>query len=157
MNTSNPFNNPFWEYSLRLYRGQPVQSLCLELQDRHGGNVNVLLWACWLETQGRVLSVETLAQAIEQLQLWERSVVQPLRQLRRAIKSGHDWALPEVAPTREAVKAAEVNAEQLEQRWLYERSGVVVEGKGDNVALYTNYLSMPANCDWLARWRRALD
>ena len=149
-------DNPFWQYSLQVYRSAAVQTLCLELQDNHGANVNLLLWACWLETQGRALSADSLAQAMAQLAHWEQSVVRPLRQLRRALKAGHAWGQEDVEPTRALIKAAELKAEQQEQCWLYRRAQAVAEGVADNVFVYLKALEVPVAGDWLVRWRQAL-
>lgn len=156
MNTPQSLDNPFWQFSLALYRSEQVQALCLELQDNHGADVNLLLWATWLETREQALSYEALLQAVELRRDWEREVVHPLRAIRRKLKQGHTWKQADVEPTRQAIKAVELQAEQLEQYWLYEHAESVDKGAADNVALYTQYLRLPGTCDWLTRWRRAV-
>ncbi|MGI9492931.1 MAG: TIGR02444 family protein, partial [Geminicoccaceae bacterium] len=44
--------SPFWDYSLSLYGRPGVEQACLELQRRHGLNVNLLLFAFWLADRG---------------------------------------------------------------------------------------------------------
>src|SRR3954470_3940357 len=40
--------HPFWNFSLELYAGEGVAEACLDLQERRGCDVNVLLFCCWL-------------------------------------------------------------------------------------------------------------
>ena len=40
-------NNPFWDFSLKLYASPAVQTACLDLQDDCGVDVNVLLYMLW--------------------------------------------------------------------------------------------------------------
>ena len=48
--------SPFWTFSLRIY-GQPgVPPACLTLQDEHGVDVNVLLFALYAASCGRQLA-----------------------------------------------------------------------------------------------------
>jgi uncharacterized protein (TIGR02444 family) len=37
----------FWEWALDAYARPGVAEACLELQDVHGQNVPLLLWAAW--------------------------------------------------------------------------------------------------------------
>ena len=40
--------SPFWKFSLGYYRGAGVSEACLELQDRCGVDVNVVLFLLWM-------------------------------------------------------------------------------------------------------------
>lgn len=40
--------NPFWRFSCAVYAAPGVAQACLELQDTHGADVNLLLLAAWL-------------------------------------------------------------------------------------------------------------
>jgi len=42
--------NPFWDFSLAVYRRPGVAAACLRLQDEAGVDVNLLLYFCWLAT-----------------------------------------------------------------------------------------------------------
>ena len=48
-----PQSSPFWTFSLGYYRGAGVSEACLELQDRCGVDVNVVLFLLWLAAQKR--------------------------------------------------------------------------------------------------------
>ena len=43
----------FWDFSLEAYARPGVAPACLDLQERHGADVNLLLFACWLSASGR--------------------------------------------------------------------------------------------------------
>ena len=55
----------FWAFSLDVYGRPGVAPACLALQDRHGLDVNLLLFCCWAASQGVTLDQRTLAAAEE--------------------------------------------------------------------------------------------
>ncbi len=75
----------FWDYSISLYRRPRVQAVCLDLQRRHGLDVNLLLFACWLSSRGVKIDQATLARAQDAVAAWQAEVVRPLRALRRRL------------------------------------------------------------------------
>jgi len=162
MNTSTehcPTDNPFWQYSLRIYRHPQIQQLCLQLQDEGGGNVNLLLWASWLAGRGLALTPALLAHSEQRLQRWEREVVGALRQLRRSLKQGHEWPQSQVETTRQAIKSAELAAEKQEQAWLYQWAADAVEDPMEargNVERYVSGLGLVDKSRWLASWQQAM-
>lgn len=94
-----------WEFALALYSSPGVEETVLRLQDRFAVNVNILLWACRLETLGIVLTPALLADAEASTDDWDREVVQTLRQLRRHLRGPR-------TELRERVKEAELLAEK---------------------------------------------
>ena len=96
----------FWSFSLRIYGAPGVESACLDLQDRFGADVNLVLYCLWI---GRALTPEALEQALEAAAPVQ-SYIRPLREMRRT--------LPKDAAVRDAVKKAELAAEKLEQDTL---------------------------------------
>jgi uncharacterized protein (TIGR02444 family) len=106
----------FWTFSLRFYQLEGVAERCLELQDRYGTDVNLVLFALWAASSGRVLDVATIAAAERTARPWREAVTQPLRAARRALKTrpdGFDEAA--VAVLRAQVMATELEAERLQQ------------------------------------------
>jgi len=99
-----------WDWTLEVY-GQPgVPEACLTLQDGHGQNTSLLLWAVWAETADPGL----LARAAAAAHRWEAAALVPLREVRRTLKA----PLPPVDHAareglREDVKAAELRAERV--------------------------------------------
>ena len=49
-----PEETPFWQFSGAVYAHPGVAEACLDLQDRHGLDVNLLLFCAWAGVQGRV-------------------------------------------------------------------------------------------------------
>ena len=73
------FQNDFWQFSLALY-GQPgVARECLELQDKFGLNINLLLFCAWLGRRGVALGRDDLEGASRLIASWHDHVVHPLR------------------------------------------------------------------------------
>jgi uncharacterized protein (TIGR02444 family) len=99
-----------WEWTLEAYARPGVPEATLDLQDAHGQNTSLLLWAVWAEAR----DPDLLARAAELAHAWERTALVPLRQVRRALKT----PLPPVddgarESLRGDVKAAELRAERL--------------------------------------------
>jgi uncharacterized protein (TIGR02444 family) len=115
---------PFWDYSLTLYRHAPVEAACLDLQRRHGLDVNLLLLCCWLGSRGVALGRGELDALRHHVRDWQGEVVRPLRAARRRLKvrlagampGGVASAWPELAAAlRGRIAALELDAEHLEQ------------------------------------------
>lgn len=105
----------FWAFSLDFYGRPGVAPVCLALQDRHAVDVNLVLFACWIGLSGRGrLDAGDLARAEALAEPWRRSVIEPLRAARRALKGEGDAA----APLYAAAKAVELEAERGAQRRL---------------------------------------
>lgn len=108
--------NPFWRFSLQIYAREGIAEECIDLQDRHGINVNVLLFCAWLGAMSGVALGGTELDACENaVSEWDRSIVRPLRAVRRSLK-----VLTSADSLRERVKALELEAERAEQAVLFE-------------------------------------
>lgn len=99
-----------WEWALAAYGRPGVAEACLTLQDDHGQNVPLLLWAVWAEAEDPGL----VARAAEVTRAWDLAAVAPLRAVRRTLKAPHP-AIGDAAreSLREDVKAAELRAERV--------------------------------------------
>jgi len=110
--------HPFWNFSLETYAAEGVAEACLDLQERRGCDVNVLLFCCWLGASGRpTLTADRLRAILKASEDWQTEIVKPLRAVRRLLKD-RPWreALPEtVDATRRLVAEAELAAEHAEQ------------------------------------------
>lgn len=108
-----------WSFSLAVYDAPGVAEACLTAQDAHGQDVNLILWAAWLGWRGHMLTLAELEAAQAATTPWREEVVTPLRTLRRRLKTG---PLPAPDPAslalRERIKAAELDAERLQQSLL---------------------------------------
>ena len=111
--------HPFWDYSLRFYADPETQAACLDLQDRLGADVNIVLYALYRASRGDQLDLGGLRQADQAVSAWRDDVVRPLRQVRRALKP-HTHALSAADQSRvhDGIKKLELEAEQAQQYHL---------------------------------------
>ncbi len=102
---------------MTLYAKPGVAPACLDLQERHGLDVNVLLFCLWLGESGRgPVPDEALAAAFEAVAGWHEEVVRTLRPLRRQLKSGfHPIDTGLVQALRARLQKVEIDAEHVEQ------------------------------------------
>lgn len=106
----------FWEFSLSVYSKPGVPEACLELQDKHGADVNIVLFMLWVADQRRRLSAEDIGKVAKLIAGWQNEVVTPLRVARRFLKTpAAAWQLEETAALRARIKADELEAERLQQ------------------------------------------
>ncbi|HYD99507.1 MAG TPA: TIGR02444 family protein [Alphaproteobacteria bacterium] len=121
-----------WAFALRVYARPGVQPACLALQDGHGRDVLLLLWAAWLGGLGHRLTAAEAAGAEAALAPWREAVVRPLRAVRRGLKAGPPPApSPATEALRDRVKAAELEAERLGLDLL---AGLVAPRRADGSA-----------------------
>jgi uncharacterized protein (TIGR02444 family) len=77
----------FWRFALGFYARPGVAPACLELQDRHGKDVLIALFVCWVGISGRGRLDEAALAAAEATALpWRTEVVEKLRRTRHALK-----------------------------------------------------------------------
>jgi uncharacterized protein (TIGR02444 family) len=116
--------DPFWDYSVELYRRSGVEAACLDLERRHGLDVNLLLLCCWQGRRGVALDRARLAGAGAAVASWHAEVVRPLRALRRRLKARLADPEPDsvvelwpglASAIREQALALEIEAEHLSQ------------------------------------------
>ncbi|BAI72380.1 hypothetical protein AZL_017420 [Azospirillum sp. B510] len=116
---------PFWDFSLAVYRRPGVPACCLALQDRRGVDVNILLFAAWAGLDcGVRLTAADLARIDGAVSGWREEVVRPLRALRRRAKTEDDALY-------RRMKAAELEAERVQQDRLFTVGGFVPRSGGD--------------------------
>ncbi len=119
--------SPFWKFSLRFYKIDGVAPACLTLQDRHGIDVNVMLFGLWLAHEGRTLERADMHYIMDAAESWRTQVVVPLRSVRRILREPADAAGKGAAAfdqegalaLREKIKVAELEAERLQQEALF--------------------------------------
>ena len=113
-------DNPFWDFSLKVYGQAEVPAACLRIQAGFGADVNILLYLCWLSARGIAVSGADIEAVVSASSRWHREVVIPLRQIRTKLKSDSLGAeATEAESFRSSVKRLELTAEQLEQNLLY--------------------------------------
>ena len=78
-------NHDLWAYCLDIYGDDDVERECLRLQDQLGFNVNVVLWASWLD-RNQIAFEKHLLQRGEKAIFWRyHCITKPLRWLRRRL------------------------------------------------------------------------
>ena len=149
--------NPFWRYSLRVYRQDGVEQACLALQDDYGADVNLLLFCGWVASEGRCLDGRRLRRAVARVRDWQSRVIVPLRQARRAHKRLAGAAGPASDSARSQHRrllALELELECVEQSLLAElaaswpqrrRALPPAEAARANLARYLQLLSSPSD------------
>ncbi len=143
--------DPFWTFSLGFYGRPGVAQACIALQDRHGCDVNLVLYACWVGLSGRGrLAAADLARADAANAPWRSAVIEKLRAARRALRE-EDRHGP-ILELYEAAKAAELAAERVAQRRLQAlappagaaEAGARAADATANLALYLEGMSADA-------------
>ena len=124
--------NPFWDYAIEVYRREGVGEACLVLQERHGIDVNVLLFCCWLGASGRGdLADGRMARLVKTGARWNDDVVRRLRAVRTALKGGLDTAPRDLSDAlRARIAATEIDSEHIEHFMLVADTADLVADDG---------------------------
>ena len=113
-------SSEFWDFSLAVYGGDGVAPACLALQDRHGVDVNLLLYCCWIGCREPAPAGPARIKALEDaVEGWHDTVVRRLRAVRKRLKTpiaaeDRDLALS----LRQRIQKIEIDAEHIEQLML---------------------------------------
>lgn len=113
----------FRSFSHAVYSAPGVAEECLEMQDRHGVDVNILLFCAFASVVRKVaLSADDIADIERHVAGLREGVIAPLRYCRRALKQGIaalDSSQRNAAEDlRTQVKEIELAAEHFEQDLL---------------------------------------
>lgn len=120
-----------WRFSLDFYASPEVQAACLELQDRHGGDVNVVLFLLWQSSENAWFGPAAVAEIDAAVASWRTNTVQKIRDIRRSLKTEVFLADGGAQESfRSKVKKLELEAEKLEQAEL-ERLEISPDGMSD--------------------------
>jgi uncharacterized protein (TIGR02444 family) len=142
-------DSPFWRFSLRFYARSKVSAACLVLQDETGADVNLLLFLLFLAEHQREVNAADILEIDRAVASWRNAVVQPLRALRRVLKTGIGEISVTVSETfRGQIKRLELESEHIEQSVLECFSANVVgavspsrlSAAAANIAAYQMYL-----------------
>jgi uncharacterized protein (TIGR02444 family) len=161
-------DGPHWSFICEVYGAPEVQEACLALQDNLGVDLSFLLTLLWFAKAGHGFDpaeVEVLDHLVEP---WRRDVVKPLRAIRRVAKSAAATDAA-IAGWRERIKAAEVEAEQIEIAMLVQAiaargaaaanasASTVTSTAESVVAVYADGSAAPARRDFSAEIAAIVD
>lgn len=110
-------DSPLWLFAVSFYGRPGVADACLRCQDEAGADVNLVLFLLWQGGLGHRLSPDDVAGCEAAVAEWRRNVVQPLRAMRRRLKTGPQ--LSAATGFRDRIKAAELEAERIELETLF--------------------------------------
>ncbi|PCI04115.1 MAG: TIGR02444 family protein [Hyphomicrobiales bacterium] len=111
---------PFWSFSIDRYMRPGVSRLCLNLQERHQLDVNILLFALWVADQDKTVDHDIFVQLIQGAEEFHANVVRPLRHTRQRLKlTSYGLPVDQAETFRTTIKARELAAEKLEQQLLF--------------------------------------
>ncbi len=113
-------DHPFWDFSLRVHGADGVAGACLDLQDAHQLDVNIVLYCCWIGATGRGAldagEAEAITMAVAE---WHGEIVRAVRAVRQRLKDGLAPAPLELSePLRRRIARIEVELEHVEQLML---------------------------------------
>lgn len=150
--SANSRENELWNFSLGVYSAPGVAEECIGLQDRFGIDVNLLLFCAWIAWSRKIKLTSEDIEALEAVvKPWHEATVKPLRAVRRYLKDISDG---DIAALRKQVKAAELEAERMEQAMLFSTTGgrwSRVENNTVSVALRCNLeLFLRKQAGWVA-------
>ena len=140
-------DNLLWRYSLRLY--PDIEQWCLQMQDNHDADVNLLLLCCFAGGCGYHVSPLQLEDARQSITTWQQHLTEPLRQLRRQLLQTelqqHYSAAKQLLLDAELV--AEHRAQDQLWQWWQQQGATPAEPNAGaieaNLALYAEQLSAP--------------
>lgn len=155
MPLSSADDTPFWKFSLAVYAADGVADECLELQERLGLDVNLLLFAAYAgAVEGVRLEPQDVAAAAALVIGWHTGIVRMLRAVRRTLKpmslDEKDPLQGSAAALRAQVKAAELDSEKIEQTTLWQWSRRQLDARNRtprDAALTANLHAMLAHYD----------
>ena len=108
-----------WDWALAAYARPGAPEACLALQDAHGQNVPLLLWAVWAARETHAPDDALIEQGAGLARRWEAAATAPLRAVRRELKQDVEGVpAAERIGFRDNVKALELESERLLMRNL---------------------------------------
>ena len=104
--------HPFWQFSCQIY-DQAKEEL-LHLQNRHGLNINILLFCIWFTiTYHTNLSKTDIKHILTMIHIWHERIILPLRRLRDSLPRTESESWQQVL--RNEILNTELSAEYIEQ------------------------------------------
>lgn len=118
-----------WDFAVWLYSEPGVSDACLDLQDRLGLDVDLLLFAVWSAAEGPGrFDASAFEDCIALTAEWREQILKPLRALRRAANDAFESVPSESSRSISVrLRAVELEAERVEltmlERWAGHHAG----------------------------------
>ncbi len=110
---ASPKPASLWAYALDVYGRPGAEARFLALQDGCGQNVCFLIWSLWMAAEGRPADAATLEAGAALAKSWEAAAVEPLRRLRRDLRTASAGPAQRRERLRAAVRQLELQAERM--------------------------------------------
>lgn len=108
----------FWEYSSSLYAEPGVAEYCIDMQDRYGALVNLMLFCCWVGSRQIELDKSAIKQAEQSIADFNAAVTSQIRRRRRELSRTVDGMDESGVDAKRILLEAELNAERDEHQKL---------------------------------------
>lgn len=79
-------DNPFWQFSLKIYSKKEIKEILLYFQDKYQFNVNLVLFVLWLGFSEKELSIDFLEESMNLIKPLQMKVTKNLRNIRKNAK-----------------------------------------------------------------------
>ena len=163
--TNNAAAQPIWDFVLGYYRQAGVSEAAIALQDSAGIDVNMILFLMWLSGRGKTLAEVDMRKLGETSHNWQRSVVVPIRNIRRILKENAPFVAQDAALAyRKKVQALEIEGEQLQLNAMADAAkpaslnaaSSTEKAARDNLATFAKVTGKPFPADAVEAFVRAL-
>lgn len=112
----NALDNPFWQFSLKVYSSPDVRQHCFTLQNDWQANVNLILFSCWAAYALDDLDDGEWLAACRSIDDWHEPVTVALRQIRHYLSSHKEQEL--TGQYYNQVLNLEITSEAFQQKKL---------------------------------------
>ncbi|VAW57254.1 hypothetical protein MNBD_GAMMA07-1351 [hydrothermal vent metagenome] len=154
-------NSEFWNYSAQIWSLPEVETLCLNLQNNHAINVNILLYCYWIGAKKCILNEDDIQILLDTAQPWQ-TIIAPLRDSRKMMQQ-HLVAMPANMRKQTVfnINEMEINAEHMTQIALEKALNLEnitpyknhndIECSFNNVKIYLDSLENETTIDEITR------
>ncbi len=106
-------SSSLWNFALQVYSASEVEQQSLQLQDEYQANINIILWCCWLESEGIQLSVNLLDEVLITIDAVSLQTVAKLRDVRRVILESGAFTKVQAQTIKKHILNAELMIEKV--------------------------------------------
>lgn len=138
---STPWAESLVDFAFRVYAEPDVEELCLYLQNEYHANVNIVLWACWLQNEDLSLSSTWLDDVLISIDTLSQLTVSRLQEIRRVIKESSGFTRVQSKMINKHIKAAELTAEKVFLQRMQDMTGRFMESQQAHPSLSRTPLS----------------